>query len=72
MNFSVCVLYDDDDDYYYYYYWSGLVLDREVDPALASSPGPTFILKLRERKIGPGRHCQGPSAHALACTKKTW
>ena len=30
---------------------------------LASSPGPNFMLKLRERKVGPGVHWQGPSAH---------
>ena len=38
---------------------------------LASSTGPIFILKLRGRKIGSGGHCQGPSVHALAITKKS-
>ena len=41
---------------------------------LASSPGPV-LLKLRGGggggggETGPGRHCQGPSAHALFCPR---
>ena len=30
-----------------------LFLVSRAEPGLASSPGPIFILKLRERKIGP-------------------
>ena len=37
---------------------------------LASSPGHIFISKYG--KIGPGIHCQGPSAHALAITREKW
>ena len=39
---------------------------------LASSPGPIYRGGGGGgggRKTGPGRHCQGPSAHALAIAK---
>ena len=39
-----------------------------VAPQVASSPGPV-LLKLKGGKTGPGRHCQGRSAHALVCPR---